>query len=114
MPGKQVCRELPPKECNRLFTEEKETPCTILDVRTAEEFHRGHLAGAENIDFYRPDFSQCIEKKDRTCRYVVYCRRGVRGHKTMDLMRECGFIDVTNISGGYESWMSQGLPVESP
>ena len=114
MPEKQLCRELSPQECNRLLTEEKEMACTILDVRTAEEFHKGHLVGAENVDFYRPDFRQCIEKKDRTCGYLVYCRRGVRGHKTMELMRECGFLDVTNISGGFENWTSQGLPVERP
>lgn len=114
MPEKQLCRELSPQECCRLLTEEKETPCTILDVRTAEESCKSHLEGAENIDFYRKDFRQCIEKKDRTCRYIVYCRRGVRGHKTIELMRECGFLDVINISGGFENWISQGLSLNRP
>jgi hypothetical protein len=26
-------------------------PCVIIDVRTSEEFSRGHLEGAENIDW---------------------------------------------------------------
>jgi rhodanese-related sulfurtransferase len=112
MPEKQLCRELSPQMCYRLLTKEKETPCAILDVRTSEEFREGHLKGADNIDFYLPDFRECIEKKDRSSRYLVYCRKGVRGHKTMELMRQCGFLDVTNISGGFENWSLQGLPVE--
>lgn len=112
MPEYQGCRELPPRECYFLLTKEENSPCLIIDVRTAPEFHEGHLEGAENIDFYRPDFRSCLEKKDRTCRYLVYCKQGVRGQKTMELMRECGFSDVTNIAGGFENWASQGLPVK--
>jgi hypothetical protein len=29
----------------------------------------------------------------------------------MELMRECEFQDVTNISGGFENWLASGLPV---
>jgi hypothetical protein len=32
----------------------------------------------------------------------------------MELMRECDFLDVINISGGFENWISQGLPVNRP
>ena len=112
MQEKEHHRELPPRECSTLLTREGEPPCVIIDVRTADEFRTGHLIGAENLDFYRPDFRQCIERKDRKCRYLVYCKRGVRGQKTMDLMRQCGFPDVINIQGGYENWTSQGLPVQ--
>ena len=112
MPDKERCRELPPRECLDLLSREREDPCVILDVRTADEFRSGHLIGAEHLDFYRPDFRQCVEQKDRTCRYLVYCRRGVRGQKTMELMRNCGVFEVINIQGGYENWVSQGLPVQ--
>ncbi|SRR5690606_1888687 len=113
MPDKDGCRELSPRECSDLLSRNLERPCRILDVRTADEFRGGHVIGAEHLDFYRPDFRQCIEQKDRTIRYLVYCRRGIRGQKTMELMHQCGFPDVVNIRGGYENWVSQGLPVQN-
>ena len=52
-----------------------ETP--VLDVRTAEEFEAGHLRGAENIDWFQPDFVDNVKAafgKDRPL--YVYCRSG--------------------------------------
>jgi rhodanese-related sulfurtransferase len=112
MSEQQGCRELSPQECYRLLTKGEGRPCVIIDVRTAAEFNEGHLEGAENIDYHHSEFRSRLEKKDRTCRYIVYCKRGVRGHNTMELMREWGFEDVTNIGGGLDNWRSQGLPLE--
>ena len=30
----------------------------------------------------------------------------------MEIMRECGIRDVTNISGGFENRMASGLPLK--
>lgn len=114
MAGEQGCRDLSPRECYGLLTKEEGRPCHVIDVRTTAEFSEGHLEGAENIDFYRPDFRSCIEKKDRTCRYIVYCKTGIRGHRTMEIMKECGFEDGTNIRGGIGNWISEGLPFLRP
>jgi rhodanese-related sulfurtransferase len=86
MAEQQRYRELSPRECYLLLTREN-YPCTIIDVRTPREFSEGHLEGVENIDYYRPDFRSCIEGKDQSLRYLVYCQRGIRGHKTMEIMR---------------------------
>jgi len=106
------CRELSPRECFLLIGGSPGDRCIILDVRTADEFREGHLEGAENLDFYRPDFKELFTGRDKTCGYLVYCKKGLRGKKTMEFMRECGFQDVTNISGGFENWMASGLPVK--
>jgi rhodanese-related sulfurtransferase len=112
MPGESGCRELDPRECYLLLTKNEGRPWSLIDVRTAEEYHRGHLEGAENIDLHSPDFISRIGGNDRTLRYIVYCRRGIRGHKAMELMRDSGYEDVINIGGGIENWISHGLPVE--
>lgn len=114
MTGAEGCRDLPPRECLTLLAEPGAGPCLIIDVRTGKEYVEGHLEGAEHIDFYRPDFRQALEQKDHGCRYLVYCRRGGRGHRAMELMKECGFRDVVNMEGGLERWVSEGLPVERP
>jgi len=91
MPGYEGCRELDPREYYLLLTKKEGRPCSIIDVRTAEEYNRGHLEGAENIDVYSPDFRSRIEGNDRTLRYIIYCRKGVKGQKAMELMRYSGY-----------------------
>ena len=108
----QGCRELSPRESFMLISRPEQNRCIILDVRTPAEFSEGHLEGAENLDYYRPDFKEKITSRYKTRRYLVYCRKGLRGKKTMEHMRECGFQDVTNISGGFENWVASGLPVK--
>lgn len=110
MQSDQAFRELAPQECKVIL--EKEGPCIVIDVRTPDEYSHGHIRDAENLDYFRSDFRDQILKKDRKQKYLVYCKKGVRGARTMELMRECGFCDVINISGGFEHWQSQGMPVE--
>lgn len=110
MTGKEQCREASPEECRRVIAEEQ--GCRILDVRTPDEYRQGHLENAVNIDFYAPDFRQQLEKLDRDRPYVVYCKKGMRGAKAMELLKQAGFSRVYNISGGYEGWAGRGLPVQ--
>lgn len=108
----QICRDLEPGECRRFLEAEGRDDCAVLDVRTPEEYRGGHLQGASNLDFFRPDFPESLAGLDRKKKYVVYCRKGTRGARTMELMRQQGFSHVTNIRGGYDRWVSEGHPVE--
>lgn len=84
----------------------------VIDVRTPEEYVLGHLFGAMNIDFYSDDFSQNLDTLDRDRTYVVYCRCGVRGAKSVAAMQEIGFQDVYNMEGGYLEWEYERQPIE--
>ncbi len=84
----------------------------LLDVRTPEEFAAGKIAGSENIDFYEAAFADSIAALDRDASYVVYCRSGNRSGQTLELMRQLGFTDVTDVSGGIVAWQEVGLPLE--
>jgi phage shock protein E len=84
---------------------------TLLDVRTPEEFAAGHIAGAQNIDFYAGDFADRIDALDRGTAYVVYCHSGNRSGQATALMADKGFTDVTDVDGGIAAWESAGLPV---
>ena len=84
----------------------------LLDVRTPEEYAEGHIAGSENIDFYESVFADNIAQLNRDASYVVYCRSGNRSGQTTELMKQLGFTDVTDISGGIVAWQSEGLPTE--
>lgn len=86
---------------------EDATPA-IIDVRTPEEFATGHLPGAINIDYHDPDFTGKIAALDIREEYAIYCRSGNRSGKTLALMRDLGFHNVRNLSGGINSWLASG------
>lgn len=104
--------ERSPVECRELIEQESEAACVILDVRTHEEFLNGHLAGADNLDYFGSNFSSQLKKRDKNPLYIVYCQKGVHGSRTMDLMKGCEFCRVINIKGGFEGWKASGLPVQ--
>ena len=81
----------------------------ILDVRTAEEFHAGHLIGARNLDWFQPSFKETIAQYDKNASYKVYCRSGNRSGQAMQLMKSLGFNDVENV--GSVSEASQKLKI---
>ncbi|GBE22199.1 MAG TPA: rhodanese-like domain-containing protein [Actinobacteria bacterium] len=83
----------------------------LLDVRTPEEYGAGKLAGADNIDFYAPDFRDKLSQLDKNDRYVIYCRTGSRSGQALVIMRELGFTHVEDIGGGIVAWAQAGLPI---
>jgi phage shock protein E len=83
---------------------------TLLDVRTPDEFAAGHIAGAENIDFYAADFGDRIDALDHGASYVVYCHSGNRSGQATAVMGQKGFTSVTDVDGGIEAWETAGLP----
>ena len=66
----------------------------LLDVRTAHEFHHGHLMGALHVPL------QEIGSVDPDGKYLVYCRTGARSH-TGALYLMMQDTDAINI-GGFE------------
>lgn len=83
----------------------------LLDIRTPEEFASERIAGAENIDFYAPDFSDQLASLDPEETYVVYCRSGNRSASAMDVFDDLGFEVVYEVDGGIVGWVEAGLPI---
>lgn len=76
----------------------------ILDVRTPEEFREGHLENSINIDVNADDFTKEIAHLDKNANYLVYCRSGRRSLLAIQVMKDQGFTNVTNMEGGYNAW----------
>src|SRR5262245_3246494 len=53
-----VVKNVSSDEAEKALKEQKNV--VVLDVRTAEEFKKGHIAGAKNIDFMDEDFAKQI------------------------------------------------------
>lgn len=82
----------------------------VVDVRTPEEFAKGHLVNAKNIDWNGNDFEGQISKLDKTKPVFVYCLSGGRSSSAASKMRADGFKEVYELSGGIMKWRGSNLP----
>ena len=84
---------------------------TVLDVRTADEYKEGHLAGAIMIDFYKDDFKTKLSKLDKSKPVFVYCAGGGRSGSAREIMEGMGFKQIYDLQGGMKAWTKAGKPV---
>lgn len=83
----------------------------LLDVRTAEEYAQGHIAGAMLADVKLDNFEQSAASQLDTARTVaVYCRSGKRSADAASRLSQRGY-KVVNLLGGIMAWQEQDKPV---
>lgn len=99
------------KEFAQKITEE-EAPL-ILDVRTPEEFSKGHLENAQNLDINGANFGEEVAKLDKTKPVFIYCLSGGRSASAAAQMRSEGFTKVYELDGGIMKWRAEKLPETS-
>jgi phage shock protein E len=74
----------------------------LLDVRSPEEYARGHLPGALNVPVQELDRRLAeVGPADRDL--VVYCRSGHRSTRATEILRQHGFSKVHNL-GPMTAW----------
>jgi rhodanese-related sulfurtransferase len=111
----QVIKDITPDEAFLLIEKNKDNSnLVILDVRTPVEFENEHIENAINLNFYSETFEDDLNKLDKNKIYVTHCQLGGRSTKTLEIMKDSGFIEVYNMTGGIAEWKSKGLPVKSP
>ncbi len=86
----------------------------LVDVREDAEWEQGYIPGARHAA--RSHLEQEIEAAvpDRGTRVVLYCAAGVRSLFAGRALRAMGYRDVVSMSGGYQEWLSLGLPLVQP
>ena len=82
----------------------------VLDVRTPEEFAKGHLIDSKNINWKDTNFTNKVELMDRSKPVFVYCLSGIRSAAAAKKMREMGFKEVYELDGGIVKWRAANLP----
>jgi rhodanese-related sulfurtransferase len=82
----------------------------VLDVRSAEEFGKGHVLNARNVPLAQLE-GRAGELQKHKAKPVIVCEDGVRSSAAAAL-RKIGFEKVYTLSGGLAAWQQAGLPVE--
>jgi len=81
----------------------------LIDVRTPNEFNRGHIKNAININFYNGNFYEQMSKLDKNKEIYIYCRSGNRSSKAAYKLKEQGFTKIYDLQGGILNWTRNRL-----
>jgi tRNA 2-thiouridine synthesizing protein A len=73
----------------------------LVDVRTPEEFSVRTLPGARNIELDR--LRDRLGELDPSRPVVVFCQVGLRGYLAERILKQSGFADVRNLTGGFRT-----------
>lgn len=75
----------------------------LVDVRTPEEFAIQTLPGARNIEL--DGLRTRLGDLDPARPVIVFCQIGMRGYLAYRILRQSGFADVVNLSGGLKTYL---------
>lgn len=71
----------------------------VLDVRNLTEHEASHIVGAMNVPVDELRFRLDEVPRDRPI--VVHCKSGFRSHLALRILKENGWTDVQNLTGGF-------------
>jgi len=81
----------------------------VIDVRSPEEFSKGHLQNAKNINWNGNDFQKQVSTLDKSKPIFIYCLSGGRSSSAASQMRSEGFKEVYELNGGLMKWRAANL-----
>jgi rhodanese-related sulfurtransferase len=81
----------------------------MIDVREADEWRAGHVAGATHIPLGQ--LAGRIGELPRDRELLLFCRSGNRSGKATQWLRAQGYDRARNVEGGIIAWTGRGLAV---
>ena len=82
----------------------------VIDVREQWEYDEGHIPGVTLIPMN--EVPNRLDEIPTDKDVIVTCRTGNRSGQVTDYLRQIGFDNVHNMSGGIVAWESEGYPVD--
>ncbi len=88
----------------------------FVDARPVEEFTDGHIQGAFSIPYYANNVDDLLNKLDKDQPFVVYCSGDDCDLSIMlgNKMFKMGFKKVFVFFGGWNEWLDNKYPIETP
>ncbi len=91
--------------CAELSEKIKNDSVQVIDVRGKNEFLNGSICNAINI--HVGYLHENLDKINNEKEIVVYCASGNRSSLAASLLLSKNFDKVTNLTGGYDSWVQE-------
>lgn len=83
----------------------------VIDLRHADAFASGHIAGARRMDSADMLTAGDSLKKYKEKPLVVYCDSGSTGAAAARVLAGQGFKQAFNLRGGVSGWRTENLPL---
>lgn len=83
----------------------------LIDVRTEAEWQEGHLEGAILIPYDKIGAGIVKTAPDRKTKINLYCRTGRRSGIALDVLKQLGYEDVTNLGSVNDASEKLKVPV---
>lgn len=83
----------------------------VVDVRSVEDYKKGHIVNAKNIPVSQIDKGNFAEiEKHKESPIIVVCASGDRSSGAAGKLTKAGFTQVHNLLSGMNGWASTNLP----
>lgn len=84
---------------------------SIVDISSAADFAKGHLAGARHMALSRFSNADPDLEKLKTGPVLVVCKNGVTAHQAAAKLVKMGAADVAVLKGGTTQWVADQYPL---
>ncbi len=74
----------------------------FIDVRRKDEYDAGNIERAINLPV--DEIRSRLHAIPKDTNIFIYCEAGLRGYLAQRILRQHGFDNVFNLSGGYKTW----------
>lgn len=83
----------------------------VLDVRTPQEYSRGHIDGSTLISTNDPKFVDKVRLLQKDKPLYIYCLTGSRSRAVANYLSQNGYSKVYNLQRGIIEWNQMGYPI---
>ena len=87
----------------------------VLDVREDWEREVSKITPSTHIplgEFTSPSGPELPSEFSTDKKIVIYCKAGVRSRMACEALKEKGFNNLYNLSGGILNWKAEGFPLD--
>lgn len=82
----------------------------LLDVRTAGEYSRGKIKGAQFMPL--SEIGNRADQVPLDKPVIIYCASGIRSKMAASALSRKGYAELYDLAGGIHAWQRAGLPVD--
>ncbi len=107
-PGATVSAVVSQVDVDALAALLEQNAIRLVDVREADEFAAGHIAGAESLPL--SEIQERVEELRGDRPLYLVCGVGARSQMACEFLASLG-IEAVNVDGGTSGWLQSGRPV---